>query len=1050
LMLALYRSGRQAEAIKAYRSARSRLVDELGMEPVPELRELERAILRHDDALRLPSAGPPAPRRAPVAFVALDVARGADLEVQRSARERAVEACRPLTARYGASLLGASGSVLLAFGAPAVHEDDGLRAVRAAFELRDALPDLEPRLGVEAGEVLLVPGQELDVVGEAPQRASALARRAGPGEILLGRDEIRLVAGTAVVEPAGADAWRVLQLAEPSLILPVPLDTPFVGRGGELARLRRLFDRVARETSALLATVVGEAGVGKTRLAIEFVGGLSGEAHVLSGRGVAYGEATAFRPLRELIESSPAGDASRAAIAAALDGDRDDDIVADRLASAVGEGGPPPAPEELAASVRRFLSVLARERPLVLVLEDLHAADRRFLELLDDLVRRSRFRVLVVCLARPELLELWPGWSRLGETIELSALDAADSETLISALAGDLHAAVRTRVLEAAEGNPFFLEQMVADLRETAREPGPSLPPTIRALLAARLDRLGPGERAVLERAAIIGRDFPSAGLADLLPEAARSTLERHLHALVRRGFLVVRPGTGERDGSYRFRHPLIQEAAYRSMTKALRAELHERFADWLDLVRGPRSVDDGLVAYHLERAVAYRRELDADEAETAALARRAGALLAAAGLHAAAASDVRSAASMLGRASSLLPRHDEQRMRVLPELASAMFFSGDLRGAERAASDALESAARAADPALETQARLARAGVQLLSDPQASGSGVQRELERLRDLADALEDERGVARALYFLAHVHWRSGRIELARVVIERQIATARRARDGHLAAAGLSLLTSAFAWGPTPVAEAIRRCREIHESAGGNAHVEATSLQNLAVLAAMLGRFDEARAAVERAWDTRDRLGQRLVSSAARSYYVERLAGSAPAAAEGVARAYAEAEELGSTYHAAQAAGDLAQIELERGDLPASERLVVRAEELVHRNDLLCQVTLCLVRGRLALAREDTLAARREGAEAVRRAARTDLLVLHGDAQLELARALRRAGRREAAVAATRGARDLYERKGNTVSAGTAAAFLAELSVRGAGILPDSRRPARPGG
>ena len=435
-------------------------------------------------------------------------------------------------------------------------------------------------------------------------------------------------------------AFRLLEIETVAPAFGQRLDASLVGRKQELAALRRSLKR-ARDSSAVeVAVVVGPPGVGKSRLVAEFVRRTKGVT-VLWGRCLSYGEGITYWPLREVLQQAAASD-ERDAILAALDADV-----------------PPPAPE-IALLVRELCEALARERRLVLVLDDVHWAEQTFLELVEHVADRGRAPILVVCLAREELLDERPEFlegRENAEVIELGALSAEETGALLDGLGGSiLESDQRARIVEAAEGNPFFLEQLVA-LGLEGGLADRALPTTIQALLAARLDRLGPGERGVLERAAVIGKQFRVDDVVALLEPKAVSTAGVHMRALVASGF--VRP---DPEGDFRFRHVLVQQAVYRAAPKRLRAELHERFTARFEQ-HAEDTVDvDEFAGYHFEQAYELRTELGESDRRTQLLAEEAGRRLGVAGVRALKRGDMPATVSLLDRAIALHSPDDEAR----------------------------------------------------------------------------------------------------------------------------------------------------------------------------------------------------------------------------------------------------------------------------------------------------------------------------------------------------------------------------------------------------
>jgi class 3 adenylate cyclase/tetratricopeptide (TPR) repeat protein len=497
-------------------------------------------------------------------------------------------------------------AVMAVFGVPVLHEDDALRALRAAVEMRDAVPELgiEARIGVTTGEVVTGTEERL-ATGDAVNVAARLEQAAEPGEVLIGRPTLALVRDAVEVEPLAplvlkgksepVPAYRLLGVRE------VPerrQEAMFVGRERELATLRQAWRRVQAEPHCELVTLVGEAGVGKSRLVAELVHDV--EATVVLGRCLPYGEGITYWAVVEVLKQLDRQPSEAAAAAA--------------IGSLLGETETATSAEEIAWAFRKTLEHAAAELPLVVVFDDIQWGDETFLDLIEHVALLSTgFSILLLCIGRPELHERRQSWPL---TLRLEPLDDQDVEHLIPQ---PVARALREKIARAAGGNPLFVEEMLAMAGEA--EGDVAVPPTLQALLAARLDQLETAERSVLERGAVEGEIFHRGAVQALGPDDAAQVTPR-LAALVRKQ--LIRPERQQLSGedAFRFRHLLIRDAAYDALPKAVRAELHERFADWLEAYGAAFVELDELLGYHLERAYQYRMELGPEDDESRQRAR--------------------------------------------------------------------------------------------------------------------------------------------------------------------------------------------------------------------------------------------------------------------------------------------------------------------------------------------------------------------------------------------------------------------------------------------
>ncbi len=454
-----------------------------------------------------------------------------------------------------------------------------------------------------------------------------------------------------------------------------------------------------------LVTVTGAPGVGKSRLVAEALAPIAERATVLRSRCLPYGEGITYWPVRELVQAAtgiehgePRDDAI-AKLDAIVGGVDRADLVRDIVASIMGLTDEPVPGEEIAWAIRRFVELLAAERPLVLVVDDLQWAEPVLIELLDHVLDLGRGPILLVAIARPELEDVRPDWLARSSLalIRLDALVETDAATLLDLLAPELPPGeLRSRILASAEGNPLFVEQFVAYATDEALAGRPTLdertavdlaiPPTIGALLAARLDRLPEAERHLLERASVVGRTFWTGALTELLPDSERRDVAGRLARLARRDLIRPQPSDFADEDAYRFRHLLIRDAAYAGLPKRDRSELHERFADWLERSSRQREREievEEILGYHLEQAFHYRDELGPLDDDALALGGRASTPLASAGRRALARSDFPAAANLLDRAARVLDERDRERARLLVSAGEAYLEIGEFTTAD-------------------------------------------------------------------------------------------------------------------------------------------------------------------------------------------------------------------------------------------------------------------------------------------------------------------------------------------------------------------------------
>ena len=1065
LMLALYRSGRQAEALKAFRQARETLVEELGIEPSPDLQRLEQSILRQDEELDLPKLAAAAEplveeRRKTVTVLFADIVDSTGLnaaldpEVLRNIMRRYFDTVRTIVERHGGTVEKFIGDAAMAvFGVPQMHEDDALRAVRAANDLREALVglndelerghglNLQIRTGINTGEVLAgdaAAGQPF-ATGAAVTLAMRLQQSALPGETLFGEvthSVLRDAVDSEPVEPieAGAlghvQAFRLLAVGESAGLRP-PTASTFIGREAELDALRSEFDAIRDERRSRIFIVLGEAGIGKTRLASEFISSIGEEAQSFTGRCVSYGEGATYLPLAEIVRQI-APERPQTKIASLLEGDEHAPLIAERIAELTGQAEGSAPTGELFWAVRRLFEGLGRRRPLVIVLEDLHWAEPTLIDLVEYLAAWTvDSPLLVLCLARPELREERPGLGVDGNVVRLQPLPAAATDTLVTEIAGaGVAQETRSRIAGIAEGNPLFVEQLLAFLEEAGPEALESVPPSVEALLASRLDRLELEERALLERASVAGREFGRSAVVHLTPPAEIAGADRRLRALVRRGLVHAVRSEREHEDGFRFHHVLIRDVAYSGITKETRGELHERFAAWLE------QRDEGaeeIVGYHAEQAHRYQGELRPGDPSLPRLATWAGERLKTAGIRAWKRADAPATVNLLGRATSLLPPGPE-RNEGLCELAVALRTSGDIASAERALQQVIETTA-GQDRRLELRARIELAGIRLLVDAEGEPAAFLELAADATPLFEELGDERSLARtwlrAGYVLGGVFGNNtARADAAARALDHY------RRSGWSASACLGELGTALYYGPTPVADAIRRCAELLEEAVTDRACEANLLVFTGGLHSMLGRFEEARELVARARETFEEIGM--------ASPVANLCGAIGGAIEMDAADYRAAEAIlrescssleAMHEHAllSSRAAELAEALCALGLFDEAGRWASVSKQHTAADDLDAQTARRAAEAEIKAGKGELDGAEELAREAVALARETDMLNRRGRVSLVLATVLRHQGRMDETLASMEEALRLYERKGNIVGAGKARRLLNELVV-----------------
>jgi class 3 adenylate cyclase len=944
-----------------------------------------------------------------------------DPEALRARMRRYFEDLREILERHGGSVEKFVGDAVMAvFGIPISHEDDALRAVRAAAEMREAIAahGLEARIGVNTGEVVVGGEGETLVTGDAVNVAARLEQAAASGEILIGADTRALVRDAVHTEPLEplelkgksqpVEAYRLLDVVEDAAPIARNLAAPLVGRRRERQRLWRAFEDAVADRTCQLFTLLGPAGIGKSRLVADFLEHVGGSAEVLRGRCLHYGEGITYWPLVEMLV--PLGIEPETVVAS--------------------------TPEETRVAFRRLLEGRGTERPQVVVVDDLQWAEPLFVELIEHVADLSRGApIFLLCIARTEFLEMRPAWGggKLNATsLLLEALDDEECAELIERLVPDaaLDPGLRARIATASAGNPLYVEEMLAMVREHGGR-HVAVPPTIQALLQARIDSLDHDVRVVLERGAVEGEIFHRGAVAELVSREASADLEAHISSLIRMELIRPEASLISGEDAYRFRHVLIRDAAYAAMPKELRAQLHERYAAWLE--RSPESAfeTDEILGYHLEQA--HRFRLDLGQAADQDLAVRAASRLLAAGTGALGRADLPAAVSLLQRGVDLLSADDPRRLEALPDLALALIRRGELEHAQETLASAIDGARRVGNERVEARARIELNRLRTRVDPE---SKVEDELKEALAIASALEqtgDLPNLSRAYSEAGMARFMLGQAGEGEADLERAAALARQVGDSALERAALISRLRPVAWGPTPAGEGIAFCDFIMGGDIANVANKALALHVRALLLAMQGDFTEARSSAADALALIEEFGLTLgrgIYSMDVGFAVA-LSGDLDAAAR----------ELHQGHHLLASVGDsgarctldamLADVLVRAGRVEEAAQFAEESRVIAAVDDLDAQP-----RWRAALARVlSSKGAHKEAVQVAREAVAlvepTDLLPLKALVYDAFGDALAGAGCIDEGAAAVEQAIALHEQKSNVVSAARSRTALDQL-------------------
>jgi class 3 adenylate cyclase/tetratricopeptide (TPR) repeat protein len=942
-----------------------------------------------------------------------------DPEALRALLARYFERMKEIVDRHGGTVEKFIGDAVMAvFGVPRAHEDDALRACRAAIEMREALPALgiEGRIGLTTGEVVTGTEERL-ATGDAVNVAARLEQAAGPGEVLIGEPTLKLVreaVDVEALEPLAlkgksepVEAFRLEDVHDPGAR---HTETRFVGRDQELSAIRSAWERALTDQRCVLFTIVGEAGIGKSRLVAEALDSVEGR--IVQGRCLPYGEGITYWPVVELIkqlETLPA-----------------DPVAASAIASLLGESeSGPTSAEEIAWAVRKLLE---EQAPLIAVFDDIQWGEETFLDLLEHVaLLSSGAPILLLAMARPELAERRAGWP---VSIQLEPFSAEQVEDLIPK---DITGTLRAKIARAGGGNPLFVEEMIAMAGEA--EEAVAVPPTLQALLSTRLDQLDPAERSALERASIEGEVFHRGAVQALAPEQDQVT--PRLASLARKG--LIRPVKAQLEGEdgFRFRHLLFRDAAYEALPKTVRAELHERFASWLEQ-HGAELVElDELLGYHLDQACRYRAELGlpSDDELTAAARRR----LTAAGRRALLRRDAGAAVRLLERAKAFVPPA-EIDLALEVDLVDALLWTGKGEEALRRAGSLAERASAAGDRVGELCLKVKAGVIRLYLVPEGATEKLAALLEQALPVFEGAEDDLALYLGYSALGQLEIRSMQMDAGLEAFERALAHARRAGLPYQPLVGRAV---GRLLGTTPVSDVLAWLDEQKARGEWDSFLRRPRAHALA----MLGCFEEARTILAEARaELADRSGELpLAVTMDSSAEIELLAGDPATAVEFGEEAFRLFGGLAEKGAQSGAAAVLAQALYGLDRLAEADAWAGRAAELSASDDAQIEMLSRQVTAKVLARRSQHDEAERLAREAVAIAENTDWLDGQGDAYADLAEVLTLAGKPDEAGAALEQALVRYERKENLVMAERTRTRLSEL--RGSLAPADPAESAR---
>jgi len=993
-----------------------------------------------------------------------------DAEALHEIKERYFSAMAAEITRHGGKIEKYIGDAIMAvFGLPRAHEDDALRAVRAAAGMQAALArvntelrsrhgvTLANRTGVNTGEVVANddPGANQKIAtGDAVNVAARLEQAAPKDQIYLGDTTYNLVRDAVQVEPVEPlELKGKAQRVSAYRLIGVQghdgnarrIDTPIVGRDAELAEITRLYREALDGACTRMVTVIGDAGIGKSRLVHEVVTRITGGATVLRGRCLAYGDGITFWPLRVMLGAAGISDddnteEAHAKLLSYL-GDRD---VADRVAAATGLSSENFPLHEVYWAARKVLEILAARAPVVALIDDIHWAEPAFLDLLDHVLSTSSgASILLLATARHELLEERAQWGEQpgASRVVLDPLSDDAAALVVANLLGGagLPPEMLARIVATAEGNPLYVEQLLSMLIDrgavvevdgrwvrTGTAADIDVPPTIHALLEARLDQLGRAERATVEPASVMGLEFPQVALAELAPEAVRNELAEHLAALTRKQFVRLSLGV-DATTRYRFHHQLVRDTVYNGMLKRARAQLHIDFVRWGDKVNAERDRAlefEEILGYHLEQAHRYLRELGPLDDAGVAIGVDAATRLTHAGQRAFARADFHAAVNLFERAIALAPTLHAERLAVLPELGEALLELGDFARARVVIDEAADAAGRSGDVRLVASARLRRMFVRLYGgEPGEWGTEALRAAEDAIAALQPMQAHNELAIAWRLTAFVHGVAGRYVQANEATVHYMDHARRAGNKRLLARSGLGLANGLLPGPTPVPEGIAQCKRILEDVRDDRHVTGIVRCITAQLHAMNGDFDAARALCRQGRAALRELGNGVMAAQTGVDFarIELLAGDLTSAERELRADYEFLRQAGEAYVLSTVAAVLARVMREQGRDDDALTLSREAEHAAAEDDVDAQVQWRSVRAPILARRGEVADAEAMARRALELAMQAEAPLLQAEACADLAEVLHHAGRHDDARAQFSTAADLWSAKGDRISA-----------------------------